>query len=83
MEAVVTITDTTTGEVAKYAEPCWEPVSAYMWGDGNYSCDCNRGLFFERAKGNDPDLFEFDCGDGRFRVIARNEATGQVLYEDS
>lgn len=80
--ATVAITDATTGETATFIEPDWEPISAYMWRDGNYSCDCNRGLFFERAKGGNPELFAFDCGDVRFSVVITDAATGEVLFVD-
>lgn len=32
----------------------------YMWEDGNYSCDCNKGLFIQRQC--DPDFPEMKCG---------------------
>lgn len=42
--------------------------AAFMWTEGNYSCDCNRHLFFERAFGNDPPLGG-ECSDGRYVVV--------------
>lgn len=40
----------------------------YMWAFGNYACDCNRHLFFERALGNEPD--DETCGHGAYEVVA-------------
>ncbi len=42
-------------------EPNW-----YMWEDGNYSCNCNRALFFLGAG-----LDSVACGDGRFEILKR------------
>jgi hypothetical protein len=36
---------------------------------GNYGCDCNRYLFFERAAGGKPPLGEFECSDGQYDVV--------------
>lgn len=32
----------------------------WVWNEGNYGCDCNRFLFFERAGGKDFDDIK-DC----------------------
>lgn len=42
----------------------------YMWREGNYRCDCNRHLFFERAQGRDPDVMAGDCTEDRYTVVA-------------
>lgn len=59
----VWILDTQTGVrklVTGFPGP-WDGSSDYLWTDGNYSCDCNRSLFF-----GDSDI---TCGEDRFRVI--------------
>ena len=38
---------------------------AYMWEEGNYSCDCNRQIFLY-----DRDLDEATCDDGTPRIEA-------------
>jgi hypothetical protein len=43
--------------------------TVFMWQEGNYSCDCNRALFFARASG-DPDPEPRPCGDIAFRVLS-------------
>lgn len=58
----------------------WDGASDYMWGDGNYSCDCNRALFFARAV-NEDEPEETPCGDELYTVKITDDA-GRVLYED-
>lgn len=55
--------------------------SDYMWADGNYSCDCNRHLFFERAAGKEPEWNEGKCGDDAYSVRIF-DMTGKRLYAD-
>lgn len=68
------IQDTETNEVRHYKDSYdWDDENhmLYMFQEGNYSCDCNRELFFQRAKGEpETDLDEVKCGEGRY-VIAR------------
>jgi hypothetical protein len=59
-----------TGKIRVYHEDSpWLESSEFGWTEGNYSCDCNRRLFFERAGGGDPDLDETRCGDRAYTVI--------------
>ena len=71
------------GVVRRYEEPFeWHGGSYpdYIWAEGNYSCDCNRHLFFQRAAG-EPDGDDYPCGDELYtvRIVAGN---GEVLYQD-
>ncbi len=43
-------------------------AAVYMWTDGNYGCDCNRYLMFQRAA--DEDESDIKCGHGRYMVVA-------------
>lgn len=56
----------------------------FNWSEGNYSCDCNRHLFFERAGGvepyEDPDYLG-DCTDGKYSVRITDYAD-ILLYQD-
>jgi hypothetical protein len=64
-----------TGREGVYDEPndkgsasCWwdgETLNKFMWEDGNYSCDCNRALFFL-----DEDYDDLKCGDCRFEILS-------------
>ena len=52
----------------------------FNWEENNYSCDCNRYIFFERANGNEPD--DFECTDGRYLVNLVNPLYGNVYYRE-
>lgn len=59
----------------------WGLGSDFMWADGNYSCDCNRYLFFMRAIGEDEGkLIDDRCSDGAYSVRITDQ--GKVLYQD-
>ena len=51
----------------------------YIWAAGNYSCDCNRRLFFGYAVGEEPE--EVECGDGAYSVRCVSD-DGKELYKD-
>lgn len=61
---------------------------SYKYGMGNYSCDCNRYLFFERARGRglgdaDPVHDEHECGETKFVVeMILERGTDRVIYKD-
>lgn len=76
----VQIIDTKTGEV-RWAHVEWDWFKPdgrddlHWWTDGNFGCDCNRSLEFERAGGGcpdvDDDVDDVPCsagGSNRFRV---------------
>jgi hypothetical protein len=67
-----------TGEAATMAWPHpWQDWSPYMWGHGNYACDCNRAIFFAEATGReDP-----PCSDGAFSVRITDD-DGRELFSD-
>lgn len=55
-----------TGEY--FTELDKEEAIYYMWGNGNYSCDCNRSMFFGLAEKypkrcEDIELLSFPCGE--------------------
>lgn len=78
-EDEVQIKDTTTGEVRVTKHTVWSTnkgeryggADEFMWLDGNYGCDCNRGLFFWRA--GDVELKDPRCGHGRYVVVSPNK----------
>lgn len=52
-----------TGEARTYATEFSDDRGVvYMFQDGNYSCDCNRHLFWHRANGDEPED-DAPCGD--------------------
>lgn len=55
----------------------------YIWSDGNYACDCNRALFWNRAEPNSEQLND-DCGDERFVILSIIDLRdNSVLYSES
>ena len=58
----VEITNNATGETVLCTFP--GEFDDFLWEEGNYSCDCNREIFFQRAKGKEVD--DACCGEGRF-----------------
>lgn len=62
----------------------------FMWSEGNYSCDCNRSLFFQEAGGVEdpyrtgpehPDYSDCNTGPNRFLVKVMDD-TGNIIHED-
>lgn len=58
--------------------------SLYIWKHGNYACDCNRELMFNRFK--EPDVPKAEpeptCSYGRYSVQLLNPMTGEIFYDD-
>lgn len=65
---VIEIRRNSDGVIRQNLDPDeWQAVDEYMWADDNYSCDCNRYLFFMRAGGEDEGpLIDDRCGDGGY-----------------
>jgi hypothetical protein len=85
----VTITDTVTNETVRSRFACeWEDHFRFLWEDGNFSCDCNRSLEFQRAKGQEPDIMKDNApcntceADRRFRVDSIVLDNGEVVYRE-
>lgn len=83
------IKEVSSGEVRVYETE--EPIylvegglnlSVFNWEDNNYSCDCNRRIFFERANGIEIEFDEYDCSDGGFLVNLENPKTGEIYYRE-
>lgn len=74
----VTILDTYTSERRVFTELAW---FTFLWSDGNYSCDCNRALFFADANGearpSDPPC---DVDDRRYLITEVTDVAGNLLY---
>lgn len=90
--AHITWKDTLTGQTGTYtdSEPgslWWSEdlqipgVDTFMWAEGNYSCDCNRKLFFLGWENEDEDL---TCGSSRFVITSMSaiDSDGAVLLVD-
>lgn len=77
-----------TGEVRRYGMDQIlmegeEHPSVFNWELNNYSCDCNRELFFGYAAGlKYDDMPERECTHGQFSVNLENPVTGEVYYRE-
>ena len=70
-EHYVVLKDTKTGEtraIQAAHDGVLHEGTEFMWNEGNYSCDCNREIFFY---GHNID-HTISCGNSRFRIIANN-----------
>lgn len=84
VKAIAHIRKNETGEVRQYPtdeileDGADHPIT-FNWAENNYSCDCNREIFFESAGGKEcvP-----ECGDGRFAVNLQNPVTGEFYYKE-
>ena len=81
MKLKVEIRRNADGQIATDTWLDWE-FNQFWWEDGNAQCDCNRSLFFERAKGGSPDIGEVECSDGKYSVRLSDADTGAVLYDE-
>jgi hypothetical protein len=63
----------------------WEDESAdgggtmWLWTDGNFCCDCNRYLFFQRAANKDEIDDDCRCGDSAYSVLGIELPCGRCI----
>ena len=74
-----------TGEIRHYEsnEVLYENEEhppTFNWEENNFSCDCNREIFFERSVGNE--IEPEKCYNGRFSVNLENPITGNIYYRE-
>lgn len=75
MSYAVQIRKNDTGEIRFYTLEALEDDGDYIWTDGNFSCDCNRAIMFDRAKDQEiPEWWlkeptPYPCSDGAFSVL--------------
>ena len=88
VECIAEIRKNDTGEIREYEtheilEIGDEHPSVFNWEENNYSCDCNRLLFFNRVKGEEKDEdWDVECTDGNFSVNLKNKKDGKVYYRE-
>lgn len=88
VKVVAEIRLNSTGEIREYeSEEILSDEEAhpnfFNWAENNYSCDCNRELFFLRAAGESEDGTEDTvCTDGLYSVNLRNPVDGEVYYRE-
>lgn len=89
MKIDVYLRNTQTGDMGVYHdshdwldEPDYPASDAitYIYGEGNYSCDCNRALFLY-----DWSIYakQIQCGHGLISIDKiTNRETGEIIYRD-
>jgi hypothetical protein len=86
---IAEIRNNKTGEVREYETTEIMEIGAdypntFNWAENNYSCDCNRRIFFKRAAGEP--LCSLDCcppcSDGLYSVNLKNKRDGWVYYRE-
>ena len=88
VECVAEIRNNETGEIREFdtheiLEIGNEHPSVFNWEENNYSCDCNRRLFFKRVMNEvTDDDFDEECSDGKFSVNLRNKKDDKVYYRE-
>lgn len=90
VECIVEIRKNDNGEIREYeTEEILkigdEYPSVFNWKENNYSCDCNRLLFFKYAKDEEVIDEEFNglqCTNGKFSVNLKNKKDGKVYYRE-
>jgi len=55
--------------------------SRFVWEEGNFSCDCNREIFFNDFLGVESDD-DIECSEGRYLVRVVDADTGEMLYTE-
>ena len=86
VKIIAHIKNNKTGEVRQYEdEAIWNEKNNFpsisIWKEGNYFCDCNRQLFFQRANNETKD-WDKECSNGEFSVNLQNPKTGKYFYKE-
>ena len=88
VKVVAEIRKNDTGEVREYETDeilmnDEDYPNPFNWSDNNYSCDCNRLLFFNRAGNEEKEEdWNVECTDGRFSVNLKNKKDGEYYYRE-
>lgn len=77
MPCKIHIHDTVSGGVVIYDEDRDWPGADFHWTEGNYACDCNRGIFFLG-----PENADHVCGESRYWIEVFS-LTGDLLYSEA
>lgn len=85
VECIVEIRDNKTGEIVRVIQN--ETLdnddkypNVFNWEENNYSCDCNRHIIFNNAKGIKN--IDIACSDGNFSVNLINNKDGKIYYKE-
>lgn len=59
-----------------------ETLSTHIWANGNFSCDCNRYLFFQHAADEQEVDENCKCGHGGYLVWIVNPINKETVYDE-
>jgi hypothetical protein len=90
VECIAEIRKNDTGEIIEYETEEILRIgdghpSVFNWKENNYSCDCNRLLFFKYAKNievGDDEFDNLDCNNGKYSVNLKNKKDGSTYYRE-
>lgn len=89
MKLFAHLRDTVTGDhgvCESEVEEQYLDNQAYLWGQGNYSCDCNRICFLAEVNPSWDKAVDIepDCNSGPNRIALDRlvDESGNVLYKD-
>ena len=85
VEIVAYIRNNETNEIRKYAtDIIWDEneheAETYIWEEGNFSCDCNRHIFFQNVNGEDDENRK--CSEDKYSVNLLNPKTNKYFYKE-
>jgi hypothetical protein len=77
----VTIIRNSDGERATIShDGDWDEGAEFIWSEGNYSCDCNRAIFFARER-DEPDPWPpCECGKVPAECKCQHPPCGDTLF---
>jgi len=88
---IVTIKELSSGLVVTY-EDTWDDWGTaspkeqwdFMWTEGNYSCDCNRKIFFYRHGFNEDKMDDAPCSgsENQYLVKVVFKETGEIVVNE-
>lgn len=79
------------GEIVDYTMKHTDDGSAlFQWRENNWSCDCNRIMDFERAKGTPENVIDemplvatgMCISEGRYRCVYMKNPDGETIYSE-
>jgi hypothetical protein len=79
MSLEITLRRNSDGRAVFHSEEAFDGWH-YAWSGGNYGCDCNRQLFFDRALGLAPAIGDAVCGEDAYTVLLiTDDSTGAIV----
>ena len=88
VKCIAEIRDNSTNEIREYEtdeilRKGDKYPSVFNWEENNNSCDCNRLLYFKRAKNEETEEdWNVGCSDGKFSVNLKNKNDGEIYYRE-